>query len=210
MPCPFYIQTQSLIKMAVKCNQIIDDDNLTDKSPLIHLLDRHDADDCDEIPLLKYSPFYSENKFTSLLKTDNGLCILDMNIANAFTIFDELEAFINMVNKGNPISVICPNECWLSKIRDGSNLNLTNYNIFNQIGKCPGPSHYGLLIYVHEDFKCNELIINQMTTGWEYICIEISHNSPNSRKYVISNIYRPPEKYMEELDRFIEEFFIIF
>ena len=47
--------------MVVKCNQFIDDDNLTDKSSLIHLLDRHDADDCDEIPLLKHSPFYSEN-----------------------------------------------------------------------------------------------------------------------------------------------------
>ena len=28
----------------------------------------------------------------------------------------------------------------------------------------------------------------------------------NSRKYIISNIYRPPEKYIEELDRFIEEY----
>ena len=67
--------------MAVKCNQFIDDGNLTDKSLLIHLLNRHDADDCDEIPLLKHSPLYSENQFTSLLKTNNGLCILDMNIA---------------------------------------------------------------------------------------------------------------------------------
>ena len=69
-------------------------------------------------------------------------------------------------------------------------------------------SHCGILIYVHEFYKCNTLIINQMTTGWEYLCtcIEISHNSPSSRKYIISNIYRPPEKYIEELDRFIEEF----
>ena len=94
----FYIQIQSLIIMVVKCNQFIDDDNLTDKSSLIHLLDSHDADDCDEIPLLKHSPFYSEYQFTSLINTNYGLCILDMNIANAFPKFDELEAFINMVN----------------------------------------------------------------------------------------------------------------
>ena len=111
MSCPFYIQIQSLIIIVVKCNQFIDDDNLTDKSSLIHLLDRHDADDCDEIPLLMHSPFYSENQFTSLLNTNYGLCILDMNIANAFTKFDELEAFINGVNKSTPISVICLNEC---------------------------------------------------------------------------------------------------
>ena len=46
-----------------------------------------------------------------------------------------------------------------------------------------------------------------MTTGWEYLCIEISHNSSNKkRKYIISNIYTPPEKYIEELERFSEEF----
>ena len=61
MSCPFYIKIQSLIIMVVKCNQFIDDGNLTDKSSLIHLLDRHDADDCDEIPLLNHSPFYNNN-----------------------------------------------------------------------------------------------------------------------------------------------------
>ena len=101
MSCPFYIKIQSLIIMVVKCNQFIDDDNLTDKSSLIHLLDKHDADDCDEIPLLKHSPFYSENQITSLLNANYGLCILDMNIANSFTKFDTLEAFINRVNKVN-------------------------------------------------------------------------------------------------------------
>ena len=104
--------------MVVKCNQFIDDDNLTDESSLIHLLDRHGAGDSDEIPLLKHSPFYSKNQFTCLLNTNYGLCTLDMNIANAFTKFDELEAFINRVNKGNPISIICLNECWLSEIRE--------------------------------------------------------------------------------------------
>ena len=160
-------------------------------------MDRHDSDDCDEIPLLKHFPFYSETQFTILLKSNIGICILDMNIANAFTQFDKFEALVHRVNKGNPISVMCLNECWLSEIRDVSNLNLTNYNIFNQIGKCPGHSHCGLLIYVHEDFKWNELIINQMTTGWEYLSIEISHNSPNSRKYIISNIYRPPKNILK-------------
>ena len=68
MSYPFYIQIQSLIIMVIKCNQFIDDDNLTYESLLIYLLDRHDADDCHERPLLKHSPFSSENQFTSLLK----------------------------------------------------------------------------------------------------------------------------------------------
>ena len=155
--------------MVVKCNQFNDDGNLIDKSPLIHLLDRHDADDCDEILLLKHSPFYSENQFTSLLKKLSP-CILDMNIANAFTKFDELEDCINMVNKRNPISVICLNECWLSKIREGSKLNLTIYNIFNQIGKCPVHSHCGL--YTKTLNVMNLLAIRKQQGGsiYTYIC----------------------------------------
>ena len=58
---------------------------------------------------MKLSPFYSEKQFTSLLNTNYGLCILDMNIAIAFTKVDELEAFYKRVNKDNPISVICLN-----------------------------------------------------------------------------------------------------
>ena len=50
MSCPCYIQIQSLIIIVVKCNQFIEDDNLIDKLSLINLLDRHDADYCDELP----------------------------------------------------------------------------------------------------------------------------------------------------------------
>ena len=33
-------------------------------------MDRHDADDCDEIPLLKHSPFYS---ISSLFRREAGI-----------------------------------------------------------------------------------------------------------------------------------------
>ena len=69
-----------------------------------------------------------------------------MNICNAFTQFDELEIFIQRVNVSNPVSIICLNECWLSDQSDVSILHLPNYNMFYQVGKCPGQfslwSHY--------------------------------------------------------------------
>ena len=46
---------------------------------------RQQQQHCDEIQLLKHSPFYSESQFTNLLNTNNGLYILDINIENAFT-----------------------------------------------------------------------------------------------------------------------------
>ena len=138
--------------MVVKRNEYISDDNLSEISSLIHLLDRYE--NSDEAHILKHSPFYDETEFINLLRSDSGLCILDMNIANAFTKFDEFESFIQRVNIENPISIICLNECWLTEIRDGSILTLTNYKLFNQVGRCPGHSHCRLIIYVHDQFTC--------------------------------------------------------
>ena len=190
----------------VKTNQFIDDDNLTELSSLTHLLDRNEDDDTEDIPVLKHSPFYSELQFTDLISSHAGFCILDMNICNAFTKFDELEIFIQMVNSSNPVSIICLNECWLNDQSAVSILHLPNYNMFYQTGKCPGHSHCGLITYVHEMFRSEEVIIDQTATGWEHLTVQISHWKPNSKKYVVSNIYRPPEKFVVELDLFIDEF----
>ena len=190
----------------VKTNQFIDDDNLTELSSLTHLLDRNEDDDTEDIPVLKHSPFYSELQFTDLISSHAGFSILDMNICNAFAKFDELKIFIQRVNSTNPVSIICLNECWLNDQSAVSILHLPNYNMFYQTGKCPGHSHCGLITYVHEMFRSEEVIIDQTATGWEHLTVQISHCKPNSKKYVVSNIYRPPEKFVVELDLFIGEF----
>ena len=106
----------------------------------------------------------------------------------------------------NPVSVICLNECWLSQKSDVSTVHLPNYNMFYQAGQCPGHSHCGLITYVHDTFRSDEVHIDQITTGWEQLTVEISQNTPGAKKYLISNIYRPPERYVVELDLFICEF----
>ena len=173
---------------------------------MTHLLDRNEDDDTEDIPVLKHSPFYSELQFTDLISSHAGFSILDMNICNAFAKFDELEIFIQRVNSTNPVSIICLNECWLNDQSAVSILHLPNYNMFYQTGKCPGHSHCGLITYVHEMFRSEEVIIDQTATGWEHLTVQISHCKPNSKKYVVSNIYRPPEKFVVELDLFIGEF----
>ena len=72
----------------VRRNQFIDDDNLSELSPLTHLLERNDNE---ETPVLQHSPYYSDNQFIDIISKDTGLSILDMNICNAFTKFDELK-----------------------------------------------------------------------------------------------------------------------
>ena len=109
-------------------NQFIDDDNLSELSSLTHLLDRNEPDDSEEFIVLKHSPFYSESQFSDLISSHPGLSILDMNICNAFTKFDELELFIQRVNTQNPVSVICLNELWLNEKSAVSTLHLPDYH----------------------------------------------------------------------------------
>ena len=130
----------------VKRNKFIDDDNLTELSSLTHLLDKNntDSDDTDEAIVIKHSPYFSETSFINLLGTNEGLTVLDLNVCNAFTKFDELELFVERVNINNPISVICLNECWLNSKSDLSQIHLASYNMFDQVGNCPGHGHCGL------------------------------------------------------------------
>ena len=177
-------------------------------SSLTHLLDKNntDSDDTDEDIVIKHSPYFSETSFINLLASNEGLIVLDLNVCNAFTKFDELEIFIERVNINNPISAICLNECWLNSKSDLSPIHLANYNMFYQIGNCPGHGHCGLITYVHETYRSEEISINLDATGWEYLSIEISHNSRNVNKYLLTNIYRPPERFLDELNVFIQEF----
>ena len=59
---------------------------------------------------------------------------------------------------------------------------------------------------MHETYRSEEITINLDATGWEYLSIEISHNSRNAKKYVLTNVYRPPERFVDELNVFIQEF----
>ena len=71
----------------VKRNEYIDDDNLSKLSSLTHLLDN-------DTHTIKHSPFFNENQFINLMSSDNGLSILDLNVCNAFTKYDERALFV--------------------------------------------------------------------------------------------------------------------
>ena len=112
-------------------NRYIDDVDLTESTSLTHLLDRHSRDsDIDETHIIRHSLYYSETEFKQLISNKAGICILDLNVQNVFTKFDELESFVNRVNETHPISAICLNECWINDIDSMTRLNLPNYQMF--------------------------------------------------------------------------------
>ena len=64
-----------------------------------------------------------------------------------------------------------------------------------------------LLIYIHKQFKYTLIdTINQDATGWEYLCVEMSHRTPHSQKYLLCNVYRKPGESVDEMNAFIAEF----
>ena len=79
--------------------------------------------------------------------------------------------------------------------------------MFYQVGNCPCHGHCGLITYVHKTYRSEKKItINLDATGWEYLSIDILHNSRNATKYTLTNVYRPPERFVDELNVFIQEF----
>ena len=129
-----------------------------------------------------------------------------MNIQNIYSKFDEFQSFIDTVNASNPISAICLNECWIGENSDISSLKLPNYNMFIKRGNRKGHGHCGLVIYVHDQFKATELTINQESTMWDYLCVEISHHSKASKKYILCDLYRLPGGNVDEFRLFSDEF----
>ena len=132
---------------------------MTESTSLTLLLDRNSRDsDIDETHIIRHFPYYSETQFKQLISNKVGICIglLDLNVQNVFTKFDELKSFVNRVNETHPISAICLNECWINDIDSMTGLNLPNYEMFFKQGNRQGHSHCGLVIYVHNQFNAND------------------------------------------------------
>ena len=64
----------------------------------------------------------------------------------------------------------------------------------------------GLITYIHESFLSKEIAIENVHTSWDCLCVQLSHTSPNSRKYLSCNVYRLPCYLSEDINLFTIEF----
>ena len=140
------------------------DDDLSNRTSLIHLLDSNDSEDNNEAHVIRHSPCYGETDFSKLLVHKAGFSILSLNIQSVNAKFDEFQLFVNRMNLTNPISAICLQECWLNDIDNVTMFNLDGYELFSQPNQCC--AHGGLIIYVHKQFAANALTnIKVQSTG---------------------------------------------
>ena len=108
------------------------------------------------------------------------------------------------MNLTNPISVICLQECWLSAMDNVTMFNLDGYELFSQPNQCC--AHGGLIIYVHKHFAATVLTnIKVQSSGWEYLCVQLSHQKPRSKQYILCNIYRTPKELVDGINTFTNE-----
>ena len=85
---------------------------------------------------------------------------------------------------------------------------IEGYNMFFQRGNRIGHGHCGLIIYIHETFLSQKVIIENVNTTWDYLCVQLSHSSPNSKNicHVTSIIYRLPCYLVADIDLFTTGF----
>ena len=193
--------------MMAQRNSFINGIGLTEANSLIHLLNNDDKDDDNELNLVKHSAYYGENDFSKMLSNKAGMSILSGNIQSINAKFDEFSSFVDRVNTHNPISAILLQECWIddNAIDSLALFNLKEYNMVYQSSRCC--RHGGLLIYIHKQFKYTLIdTINQDATGWEYLCVEMSHRTPHSQKYLVCNVYRKSGEIVDEMNAFLVEF----
>ena len=93
-------------------NKFIEDVDINEATSLTHLLDRHDrAEDEDvDTQIIKHSLSYGQEKFADFIRNSAGLSILDLNIQNIYSKFDELTCFIQHIN------IININQCNMFKL----------------------------------------------------------------------------------------------
>ena len=125
------------------------------------------------------------NRFTvsKVNKIDN-LRVLYCNARSVRNKLDDLKGLLAC----EVIHIIGITESWTSDEDLATFLNINGFLLFrkDRIGKRGG----GVLIYVHEDITCSELILENKLQGIEALWIRLNNSKGNV--LTIGNIYRPP------------------
>ena len=185
-------------------NRFIDDKGLSESTSLTHLLSDDDSSDTIDMNIIKHSPYYSESDFHNLQFRKGSLSILSLNCQSINAKFDELQLFMDRINRIEEVSVLCLQETWTSDKDDISLFQLSHYKLLHRGKQCC--KHGGLFIYVHDRFNVKPLDLPFTCTKWEGYCIKISQTEPFIKHHIIANIYKPPYEGSEDFDVFLKEF----
>lgn len=163
-----------------------------DKSCLAKIINVDDINNFEDqcYDLLERSSYCNMDSFRSAIRPES-FCVFSSNVESIFTAIDSIKCVLDdLSSKGCKISLMCFQECWISKTADLNCIQIDGYKCFVTRETCGIKG--GLITYVSNDFECREIIPNiRYPKIWECQVIEIS--SSTLQKPILSfNVYRPP------------------
>ena len=108
-------------------NRFIDDKGLSESTSLTHLLIDDDSSDTLDINIIKHSPYYSESDFHNLQFRQGNFSIFSLNCQSINAKFDELQLFMDRINRIEEVGVLCLQGTWTSDRDDISFFQLSHY-----------------------------------------------------------------------------------
>ena len=105
---------------------------MSKSTSLTHLLNENDNMDSDNIEVFELSPYYSEADFQNVLKLNNTLSIMSVNCQSINAKFDEVQLFIDKINKSGSLGILCLQESWTDINEDISPFELPGYTLYHQ------------------------------------------------------------------------------
>ena len=113
-----------------------------------------EANESDSLPITKtsFTRYYDTDHFKSLANTKiNSLGKFSTNIQSINTKFNELAAFVQELHLFNyDFSIICIQECWLTKQEDLSHIQFEDYTCISLDKN--SSTKGGLMLYVHTKY----------------------------------------------------------
>ena len=193
--------------MAVNINRpFMNNTGLTEQNCLNNLLHVLSPDLENEPDIIDHSKYYNDNDFRNVLQSGSEISILNLNCLNLKTRFDKLKLFLADVDPYSHITCITIQGTCFDENTDLAFYSIPGYTLISDAYRIS--SHCGVAIYVHNDFSYVRTLMNIISPVFENIAIEISRNSTDNTKYLISTVYRPPTGLIEDLSTFINDFSI--
>ena len=180
-----------------------------------------DSKSDDQTDTFASSDYYDTDSFVKFCKpSDQKFSTLSLNIECLNAKFDQLTAFIKMLDEENCfIDAILIQETWLTDKQCEKDaikqFDIPGYHTIPLGRKCGRKG--GLLIYLKEIYTysfCDLPSLITYSSDWEGLFINITHkhNEALPNKITLSNIYRPPRQNNSNasVDSFLNPFSNIF
>ena len=175
-----------------------------DKNMLKNLLDAYEHD-ANELDIIQNSLYYSINNLPKTIRTDDGnFTILCLNTDGLLSKIEELRVLVAIFGyQGIYVDVICIQESHLDDTYDSKSalIQINGYDCIPQGKHCGNKG--GLVTYVRDRHDSEKLqLATEKSDIWEGLYVEVK--TTEGFRIIVSNIYKPPRRYID-IDRFTKE-----